>query len=121
MHCFPWVSGSAIVCLTLLLVYIFLVLYVLPFLQWYSIFYQGNILSGASTFQVDGLFYAPLLFPLYFINGSFLACELVLAILRLGDPFCSILSKLFSSQMFVDLPATFVYVYMFYNFCVIFK
>lgn len=62
------------------------------------------------------LFYAPLWFPLYFINGSFLACELVLAILRLGVPYCFLLSNLFSSQMFGDLPAAFVYVYMFYNF-----
>lgn len=109
-----WLSGFVT------LIY-FLVLYCINFLQWYSIFYQGNILSGASTFQVDGLFYAPLLFPLYFINGSFLACELVLAILRLGVPYCFLLSNLFSSQMFGDLPAAFVYVYMFYNFASFFN
>lgn len=49
-------------------------------------------------------------------KGSFLACEQVLAILQLEDPFCSIPFNLFSSQKIVDLPATFVYVYMFYNF-----
>lgn len=37
-----------------------------------------------------------------------------------GGLFCSIPSNLFSSHKFVDLPVTFVYVFILYNFCVIF-